>query len=166
MLDPKTMRLLIPMLARVSNVELDGEPIRVLLEAIAPSVIVLNEPGGFRVRRDLTTGVSELFENGVALLDGALCAVEDSALTLEELKLISGEGTFFPAAMASELASRIIPHLESKVTVEVQTKELPRARRIAPRIVIETVSDPDGARMSVIPHLVYGDPVIAEVRAT
>ena len=164
-LDPKTMRLIIPMLARVSNVELDGEPIRVLLEAIAPSVIVLDEPGGFRVRRDLTTGVSELFENGVALLDGALCAVEDSALSLDELKLISGEGTFFPAAMASELASRIIPHLESKVTVDVQTKELPRARRIAPRIVIETVSDPDGARMSVIPHLVYGDPVIAQVRA-
>jgi hypothetical protein len=157
------MRRLVPALSRVSHVELDGVRIRALVEPIAVTVEVVDDEHGFRIRRAPLPGVTELFDNGVAIKDGALCAVEDSALNADDISLLRGEGAFFGKARAVELATRIVPQLQAKVRVVVRTARLPRARKIAPRIVLETISDEGGDRLTVVPHLVYGDPVIARV---
>lgn len=162
-LEPRVMRRLIPALSRVSHIELDGTRTRALAEPLAVTVEVIDDEQGFRVRRAPIPGVSEIFENGVALRDGALCGIEDSALSSEDIALLRGDGTVFGSARAIELATRIIPQLQSKVQVVVRTARLPRARRVAPRIVVETVTDPSGESLTVIPHLVYGEPSIARL---
>lgn len=162
-LEPRVMRRLIPALSRVPHIELDGTRIRALAEPLAVTVEVIDDERGFRVRRAPIPGVSEIFENGVAVRDGALCGVEDSALSADDITLLRGEGTVFGSARAIELATRIVPQLQAKVHVAVRTARLPRARRVPPRIVLETVSDPSGESLTVIPHLVYGEPSIARV---
>lgn len=162
-LDPKTMRLLVSALAELRSIELDGKPIEARREPIMPTIAVTDEAAGFRLRRELDPHVSEVFENGVAIRAGALCGVEDSGLSADEVAMVQGEGTLFPSSRAADLAGRVVPILEGKVRVEVRTRELPRARRIAPRVVIETISDERGERLTVVPHLVYGEPPIAEI---
>ncbi len=165
-LEPKTMRLLVPALTELRSVELDGVPIEAQREPIVPTIVVTDEPDGFRLRRELDTQVSEVFENGVAIRAGKLCGVEDSSLSADELAMVQGEGTLFPYSRAADLAARVLPILEGKVRVELRTRELPRARRVAPRVVIETLADERGERMTVVPHLVYGEPPIAEIYGT
>jgi len=163
-LEPRTMRLLIPALAELRTIELDGVAIAAQRGVVTPLVAVTREPEGFRVRRELDAEVQEVFDNGAAIRAGALCGVEDSQLSADELALLGDPGTLFPMAKASELASRVIPILEAKVRVELRTAELPRARKLPPRVVIETIADERGDRLTVVPHLVYGDPPIAELQ--
>jgi superfamily II DNA or RNA helicase len=164
-LDPKTMRFLLPALSRVPLVMLDGERVSVHAEPIPVVVEVVDEGAGFRVRRARADGVTEIFDNGVAICDGALRAIEDSALRMEEVEILRGDGSIFPASAGVELATRILPQLQGKVKVQVISKLLPRARRVAARVVIEAVSHDSGSSVTIVPRLVYGDPVIAEVRS-
>lgn len=162
-IEPRVMRRLIPSLSRVPHIELDGVRIRALAEPVAVTIEVIDDPLGFRIRRAPLPGVSEIFDNGVAIKDGALCAVEDSALNADDVALLRGDGTLFGSARALEVATRVVPQLQAKVRVVIRTNRLPRARKIAPRILLETISDTCGDRLTVVPHLVYGDPVIARV---
>ncbi len=160
-LDPKTMRYLIPALSRVSSVYLDGERMAVRAEPIAVVAEVIDEDNGFRLRRAVVEGVSDIFDNGAAICSGALCGVEDSSLRMEEIEMLRGDGTFFPAQSAMNLATRIIPELQGKIEVRIVSRLLPRARRVPPRVVIEAISDQAGISATVVPKIVYGDPIIA-----
>jgi hypothetical protein len=166
-LEPKVMRLLLPVLARIQCVELDGQPLSVSGESLLPRVEVFDEANGFRVRRTFDLPVLELFENGAVLCGTGsekqeLRAVEDSSLSADEWRLLAGDGAFFPLQKGAELASQILPALSSKVHVENRSRILPKARRVLPHIAIETISDDRGESLTVVPHLVYGDPPIAE----
>jgi hypothetical protein len=163
-LDPRTMRHLLAALARVRRVELDGALIAVGREPIAAQAEVIDHAGGYLLRRILPDGLEELFDNGAAVINGELRAVEDSSLSAEELDLLRGTGTVFSTEMGEQLATRIIPRLRAKIAVRINSTTLPRARAIAPRIEIEAVSDEAASNLTVIPRLVYGDPSIAEVR--
>lgn len=162
--DARTMRSLVPALSRVRALELDGAPILASSELLTISVEVVEEGEGYRVRRVSEADVEHYFDNGVALRAGRLCAIEDSALRMEDLALLQGEGTFFPATRELELATRVVPMLQSKVQVLVRTRRLPRARRIPPRVVLEALADDAARSLTIVPHLVYGDPAIAEVK--
>lgn len=161
---PKDMRHLLPALSRVPVVELDGERISVSSEAISPALIVEDVPEGYRLRRELPEGTTEVFENGAALRLGILHPLEDSALTVEEVRMMSGAGTVYPRSEGVHIATRILPALAQKIRVTIESRTLPRARVIRPRLIVETIADDAGEQLTAIPHLVYGDPVIAEVR--
>lgn len=163
-LDPKTMRSLVLALSRVPFVELDGVPIQASPEPRGVTVEVLDDGDGFRVRRMRDLEESETFDNGVAIVAGQLRAVEDSGLSQDEIALIRGEGSYYSVSRTMELATRIVPTLAGKVSVRVTSSKLPRARRVKPRVVIETIGDRAGDSLTVVPHLVYGEPVIGEVR--
>jgi hypothetical protein len=163
-LDPKTMRFLIPALSRVPTVLLDGERIPVGAEPLPVVAEVVDEESGFRLRRARVDGLTEVFDNGAALCGGTLHAIEDSSLRVEEFELLKGEGTLFPPSSAIDLATRVLPQLQGKIEVRVLSRMLPRARRIAPRIVIDAISDGAAVSVTVIPRVVYGDPEVAEVR--
>lgn len=162
--DPKTMRYLIPALSRVRNVEVDGQAVIVSSEPLVIGVEVIDEQGGFRLRRVAESSLVVHFDNGAAICDGCLCAVEDSAFRLDELSLLRGPGTFFPRERAVELATRILPALQAKATVTVRSSLLPRTRRIPPRVLITTVADSAGESLTVLPEIVYGDPEIARIK--
>lgn len=163
-LDAKTMRFLIPALSRVSTVLLDGERIAVRAEALPVMAEVVDDGVGFRLRRSNIEGISEIFDNAAAVCAGALHAVEDSSLRMEDTELLRGDGTFFGASDALELATRIVPQLQGKITVRINTRLLPRVRKVAPRVVIEARADDAARSATVIPKIVYGDPAIAEVQ--
>ena len=163
-LDPKTMRYLIPALSRVPVVLLDGERTSVHPEPVRVVAEVLDEEGGFRLRRAAVDGVTEVFDNSAAICEGTLRYVEDSSLRMEDVELLRGVGSFFSSEQALDLATRILPQLQGKIEVRILSRALPRARRVAPRIVIEALASTDGRSATVIPRLVYGDPQIAEVR--
>jgi hypothetical protein len=163
-LAPKDMRHLLPALSRVRVVELDGAPILVSRDPLMVAAEVVDEGQGYRLRRFVERDVSEIFDNGAAIRGGMLCAVEDSSLRMEDITLLRGEGTFFSKARGLELATRIIPMLQGKISVQIRSTMLPRARRVAPRIVIEAIADSGGDSLTAIPRMVYGDPIIADVR--
>ncbi len=166
-LEPKTMRRLIPALSRTPHVEFDGARVFVASEALPVEVEVVDdlegEAPGFRVRRANQQCVERLFDNSAAIKDGRLYAVEDSALSSDDIALLRGPGTFFPISKGLELATQLLPALTSKVMVVIRSDKIPRARRVPPRVVIQTQSDDSGAVLTVIPHLIYGEPMIARV---
>lgn len=162
-LDPKTMRFLLPALSRVPIVLLEGERVAVSSEPLPVVAEVIDEGDGFRIRRAAQEGITEMFDNAAALCGGTLHAVEDSALRMEEVELLRNGGTFFSRAAAVDLATRVIPQLQGKIELRVLSRSLPRARRVPPRIVIEGISDRTRSSATFIPRVVYGNPIIAEV---
>jgi superfamily II DNA or RNA helicase len=163
-LEPKTMRYLLPALARVSRVELDGLPIRVSPEVLPVEAEVVDVEGGYRVRRKMPGEGFEFFENSAVLFDGVLSAVEDSALLYDDVALLRDDGRFYPSDKEYELATSILPRLRSRIQVNVLSKCLPRARRLLPRIGYEIHSLENGYSISILPFVSYGDPCIARVR--
>lgn len=163
-LDPKTMGFLLAALSRVQRVELDGDVVRVSAVKHKAQVEVLDEPGGgFRVRRITSTEGGEVFRNGVGYQEGELFAIDDSTLTSTEYEMISGAGTLFSDDRAIELATVILPALNSKVSLSVRSPKLPRARVVVPRVYVELTEEGSSGDLLAVPHLVYGDPPIAEV---
>lgn len=163
-LDPRTMRMLLAVLARLPHVELDGVRVQVSSNAIPCALEVVDDGDGFRLRIERDAEVSELFENGVALRSGLLSPVADTALTADEWTAFRGVGRHFRREEAVELVSVLIPALEGRVPVTIRSSRAPRAVRTPPRIVIETIGDPAGDTLTAVPHLVYGEPPFAEVR--
>ena len=163
-LDPRTTRMLLAVLARLSHVELDGTPIQVSSSAVPCALEVVDDGDGVRLRIERDGDVAEVFENGAAIRSGLLSPVADSALTADEWGAFKGDGRFFRRDEIIELSSVLIPTLEGRISITVKSSRVPRAVRVAPRIVIETVGDLAGDTMTVVPHLVYGDPAFAEVR--
>jgi hypothetical protein len=165
-LDPKTMRHLCAVLSRGPSVLLDGVPCQVSSVPVQSTLEVRDDGDGFLIRLKTDGAVSESFENGVAVRDGAIAPLSDDGLHADEWRAFSGTGRRFSADEAAEIASGIIPSLQGRIEVELSTKRLPQAVRVAPRIVIETIGDRAGDALTVIPHLVYGDPPFAEVGAS
>jgi hypothetical protein len=163
-LDPRTTRMLLAVLARLPHVELDGSPIQVSSSAVPCVLEVVDDGDGFRLRIERDGDVAEVFENGAAVRGGLLSPVADSPLTADEWVALKGEGRYFRRDEVVELSSVTIPTLEGRIPITVKSSRVPRAVRVAPRIVIETVGDLAGDTMTVIPHLVYGEPPFAEVR--
>lgn len=163
-LDPRTTRMLLAVLARLPHVELDGAPIQVSSSAVPCALEVVDDGDGVRLRIERDGDVAEVFENGAAIRSGLLSPVADSALTADEWGAFKGDGRFFRRDEIIELSSVLIPTLEGRISITVKSSRVPRAVRVAPRIVIETVGDLAGDTMTVVPHLVYGDPAFAEVR--
>jgi superfamily II DNA or RNA helicase len=71
----------------------------------------------------------------------------------------------FSRAEMGELVAKVLPDIESRLTVSVESNRLPRRakRVVAPRIAFEI--DNEVHALSVLPLLVYGDPPIARVDA-
>jgi hypothetical protein len=161
--DPRTMAFLLKGLSRVDAIELDGVRVSVSPQPLEVTVEVSDEGDGFRLRRRRIEGCREIFENGVALVNDALIALNDEQLSADQLSLIKNEGAWYPRSDALRLATQIIPALERSVPVEVLSSRLPRARRLEPRVVIETFGDERGDEVTALPRVVYGDPIVAEV---
>lgn len=161
--DPKTLGMLLSVLSRLPHVELDGTLVTVSSLPLPYRLEVVDVDGGFLIRRIEEAKQVEYFLNGAALVDGVVSSVADAGLSADEARAFHGAGRFVPYDKRDDLAGVIIPALQAKVSVEVVSQRLPRAVRVQPRLVIETISDESQTHLTVIPRLVYGEPVIAEV---
>ena len=163
-LDPQTMRYLLPVLSRVPHVELDGVAIRVSNHSIPVVAEVVDDGEGFRIRRKPIEDTVAIFDNSAIIIGDRLHAIEDSSLRVNEIDLLKGAGTYFNQKQTLELATHIIPTLRGKIQVEIASSRVPRARTVPPRLVYDVQSLDGGRSLSVCPMIVYGEPEIARVR--
>jgi superfamily II DNA or RNA helicase len=147
-------------LSGCDDVSLDGAPVRTSASRVGPRIAVTDQGDGFRVALEDDPEISEVFVNGIARCGDTLRPTADPQLTGRELHDFAAGRHFGPGAI-NELVIEILPALRGRVSVDVRTSRLPAIERIPPRIAIETRLD--GASLSVLALLVYGDPPQARV---
>lgn len=150
-------------LAQTGRVTLDGEPVRVETEPVGLVARVVDAPEGVRLFVEQDKRIERAYRNGIVQLPGALHPLAPNKLTGRELADLP-RGRFFGDDDLAVLVTEVIPDLEKRVPVVIDTDKLPSARRGArPRIRIEVAREGDGLR--VLPTLVYGDPPVARIDA-
>lgn len=149
-------------LAGGAEVTWGGAKVGVSGEGIAPRATVEDAPGGgFVVRIERDPAVTEVVAMGVARCGETLHALRETTTTGEFLERLPLTRTF-PRSAQAELVTDVLPELEKKLKVSIATKRLPRTRKdVRPRIAMDLSHQ--GHTLSILPTLVYGDPVIARV---
>jgi superfamily II DNA or RNA helicase len=152
----EAMEKLLRALAGSKNVRLDGAPVTVSLDPIAPRARVYDQGAEVVLTIERDPRVSEVLDRGVVLADGVmrpLAAAELSGPRLERLPMTRavGEDAF------AELVGKVLPELEKQIDVTVESSLLPKRGGLEkPRIFFDL--SPHGHTLSVMPTLVYGDP--------
>ena len=147
-------------MAALTDVELEGKPVRTSPDPVGPRVVVTEQGEGFRLVLEDDPGLSEAFANGIALWGDTLRPVAELKLTGRELHELPGGKHFGPGGL-SELVTEVLPGLQGRVTLDVRTDRLPGTERLPPRIAIETRRD--GETLHALATLVYGVPPRARV---
>lgn len=154
---------LIDKLAGTDRVTLDGQPIQVDADPIGLVAKIVDAPAGVRLFVEQDKRIVKAFRNGIVLAGKTLHPLAPNKLTGRELADLP-RGRFFSDDDLAVLVTEVVPALEKRIPLVVETDKLPTARRgERPRIRIEVQRDGDG--LSVLPTLVYGDPPVARVDA-
>jgi len=107
--------------------------------------------------------LTEVVARGTALCGDELRWMAETELTGAQLERLPHERTFAPGQLG-ELVSDLLPELEQRFTLRIESRRLPReGGRERPRIAFDLSQD--DAHLTVLPTLVYGDPVMARVDA-
>ncbi|MEO6419007.1 MAG: SWIM zinc finger family protein, partial [Polyangiaceae bacterium] len=145
-----------------AEVTFNGQPAKLSDEPVLPRAVVDDAPGGgflLRIERDPT--ISEVITMGVVRCGDTLHPLGETETTGELLEHLPLSRTF-TRAHETDLVTKVLPELEKKLTVIVNTKKLPRSRKEArPRIAMDLSHQ--GHTLSILPTLVYGDPPIARI---
>lgn len=159
------MRKILQMLENSnSEVAFEETSIRIGANILKPSVAVIDVSGGLALR---WLGIKDVnpdycFPGSGACLDkGILYPVSHALPGVKEKGWLAQD--IYNQRHFANLVSEIIPSLREKYHVELQSRTLPEAVRLEPRIVILTRGE--GEIFSLVPKVVYGDPAIAEVSA-
>ncbi|MDR3606887.1 MAG: SNF2-related protein [Oligoflexia bacterium] len=161
-ISPENVSALFKLLKECPAVFLDDQAIHVSTQAIRPRATIVDEGAGFRLKASRDSGIIEAFSNGIVLHEGALKPWEPADLPQEFKKLLEGEGTFFGRADVAILVSEVLPALEGRIAIEIQSARLPQLVAAQPRIELRLESE-GPETLGVTATLVYGDPAIAEV---
>jgi superfamily II DNA or RNA helicase len=163
-LSPEGYVKVIAALVRSKSVTLDDKPVRTSEEPLSPR-------GSVKLRRATSQGRAEravelrverpkgvqVLDRGVGLLNNVLRplgAVQVGGSRWERLPL---EKTIAPEEIA-ELVTRVLPELEKEIVIDIEPGVLPgRGEDVRPRIHFDLT--PQGHTLSVLPTLVYGEPI-------
>ncbi|MDR0966560.1 MAG: DEAD/DEAH box helicase [Myxococcales bacterium] len=152
---------LIGLAADCTNVTLDGAPLTASRTPLAPEIVRLTDhPMGFRLTLERSPDLDEVFANGSALSGGVLHPISESRLTARERAELS-QGRVFGAGQKIALMTEVLPDLQSRIRVLVESKRLPRLSDARARVHFEFTREGDA--LLVLPTLVYGDPPVARV---
>ena len=145
-----------------ARVELDGRPVRVQAEALPPVARVFDEGNDVVLLIEKNPELSELLAPGLARAGDVLRPLELMELTGMKLEHLPLKRRFSQTELGV-LMTEVLPGIEAKLRVSIESDRLPRRgrERIAPRISFELGSDAHA--LSVLPLLVYGDPVRARI---
>jgi len=149
-------------LAGVDDVFYDGKKVVTSREPVPPQAIIEDAPNdSFLLRMERNPEITEVVAFGVARCGDTLQPLGETGTTgdlLERLPL----SRVFPKEQTTELVTNVIAELEKRLTVIVNSRKLPRAKKGArPRVAMDLSHH--GHTLSVLPTLVYGDPPIARV---
>ena len=143
-----------------TDILLEGRPVRTSSERVVPHGRLLDEGDGFRLFIERDPTITEIFHNGVVLCGDTLRPVGATNLTGRELEQLT-RGRIFDADAISELVTEILPSLRERIPVTIETKRLPRTVQELPRLLLDVQREKDA--LTILPTLVYGDPIIARV---
>ena len=156
------MKRVLAALAECPDVSFEGGRIRIGEPRPVIRARVDDHPEGFRVSAEQDPDVVAIFDNGAVMHGRVLRAVGDLDLSgrdVDELR----KGRLYSFGQVADLVGRIIPALRERLPVQVESKLLPSATPMQPRLLAQT-EFVDGA-LNVLPLLVYGDPPVARVDA-
>ena len=148
-------------LAGTDRVLLDGQPIRIEAEPLGLLIRVVDAPGGVRLFAEQDRRIERAFRNGVVLGGGALHPLAPNRLNGRERTDLP-RGRFYADEELAALVTEILPDLEERVPVRIETRKLPDVKRgERPRLRLELARQAGGLR--VLPLLVYGNPPVARI---
>ena len=154
---------LLDKLAGTERVFLDGQPIKVEAEPLGLIARVVDAPGGVRLFIEQDSRIQRAFRNGLVLTHDTLHPLAPNKLNGRELADLP-RGRFYSNDDLAQLVTEVIPDLEERIPLIIETKKLPTARRgERPRIRIEVKRE--GMGLTVLPTLVYGNPPVARIDA-
>jgi len=161
-MDRAAMRRLSGPLSRCSDIRLEGMPIQVSIEPAGLQGVLVDAEGGFvlSVRPDPT--ITERFANDTVMCGDVLRIVGPTGLTGRELSDLP-PGRFFPHDRVADLVTEVLPSLQERIPVVIETQKLPSTRKEKPRIAIDVRESHN--QLSLLATLVYGDPATARVDA-
>ena len=159
---PGRVRDLLAAFAGDAEITLDGASVRLSAEPILPHARVEDAPGGgFLLRVERDAAIDAIVAKGVVRIGDVLHPIGEAATTGELLERLPLE-RIFARGEAIELVTNVLPELERKLEVVVATRKLPRrADDARPRIDFDLSHQ--GHTLSVLPTLVYGDPIVARI---
>lgn len=157
-LDRYTLTRLLAAMQGTSRVFYCDEATEISAQTVSPQVRVYDDGEEVVVDWAGDATVSQWFKNGAALCGNVIKAVREPALSSKEREAFRR----YKKNEYARLSSEILPHLESKLVINVQTKRLPRIAKYEPRIVLHMQAE-SARKLSVYPSLFYGDPPVAEV---
>ena len=159
---PGRIRDVFDALSADREVTLDGAAVRVSAEPVLPRARLEDgSGGGFLLRLDRDPEVTRVVAKGVVQCGDTLRPIGEASTTGERLEKLPLERKFVRGD-AVDLVTTILPDLRSKLDVVIATNLLPRpAEEAHPRIEMDFSHQ--GHTLSVLPTLVYGDPIVARV---
>ncbi|MDH5675678.1 MAG: DEAD/DEAH box helicase [Myxococcales bacterium] len=164
LLSGKLPRPLVPRvlsaLAECDDVQLDGRPVQIGPPVPLIQILVSDRNDGFHVVARQDPAVKEIFDNGAVLHGRVLRPVGELDLSgrdVEELR----KGKVYGFGEVADLVGRVLPALQARVPVDNQSRVLPQATPMKPRLLVQT--EYDGLALQVLPVLVYGDPPSARL---
>ncbi len=158
-LDRYTLTRLLSALKGMSNVRFEDEPIEISMQTASMQAILKDDGKGFRLELAADPTVSHAFKNGVVLAGGQLKALREPLLNPKEK-------SYFRKIDQDEIQSfvaEVLPSLEAKMVIQVETKRLPQLRKIEPHVILHMMAEGKN-RLSVYPYIVYGEPPVAELK--
>ena len=158
-----SLRGMLEHLSGYGRVFFEGRPIRVDSEPLGMNARVVDAPGGVRLFVEQNRRIDRAYRNGVVLAGDALHPLAPNRLNGRELADLP-RGRFYSDDDLALLVTEVIPDLEERLPLEIETKKLPSTRRgERPRVRIEVRRDRDG--LTILPTLVYGKPPVARIDA-
>lgn len=154
------VRALLGPLQACEDVQLDDEPISTSPEPVGVVARLADDPRGFRIYVERDPPVDREVAGGFALCGGVLRELGPTRLDGREREALQAGWVFAPDDVP-RLLGEVLPALEARMPVAIDTERLPRTTREPPRLRIETQRR--GDRLSVLATVVYGDPPRARI---
>lgn len=156
-----TLLAVITALDGAAPILLDGQLVSVSTDVLLPCVRVIDAGPGVHVELDRPRELQEIVGPGLGLAANALRPLGETVISGLRWEKLPNLRYFGPNEFG-ELVTRVLPQLQRRMLVDVQTHRLPGlTRRVPPEVVFDLSTE--GDTLVVSAHLVYGKPPLARV---
>ena len=160
-IEPERVPAILAALSGAGAVRLDGAPVTASGDPVQPRGVVTSRGEGVRLAVVADPSVTDIPADRLARCGDVLHPLAHTSVAGERWEALPLVRDYAPHELA-ELVTTMLPALRNDVEVEVRTRKLPGLTHEArPRIAFAI--EGEGARLSVLPTLVYGDPPLARV---
>jgi superfamily II DNA or RNA helicase len=161
-LESRLPKLLVALADR-DDVFFEAQPVRVSARLLLPRVRVFDREPDVVLRVEPAVELSGVVARGLALCTDELRPLGETDFTGPRLERLPLERVFRRAELG-ELVTEVLPELQRRFAVEVESHRLPGRSRGYPARIAFDLEQLD-AGLSVLPTLVYGDPAAARIDA-